>query len=121
MTNNTPPTITFNVSVDTGTPLPTFSYTQNGASSDGIPIVTVAGTSIVYNLTTAGLTFLAPLISDDPNNNIPTTNITVEPTVLTLIDTDTDIEEICLRLVVRDNADTRLVSPDPRIDNRPPN
>jgi hypothetical protein len=119
MTDNTPPIFTFEVSVDISVSPATYSYTESGEPSNGSVSVTVPNTKIVYQLVTEGLTFTDPLITDDPDGDL-TYEISNGNRTLTITDSDADKEAICLKLVVQDSAGTTYTSPDPSIDNKPP-
>lgn len=119
MTDNNPPTFTFEVSVNTSVNPASYSYTENGEPSNGSVSVTVPMTKIVYQLVTEGLTFTDPKITNDPDGDL-TYEFSNGNRTLTITDSDADDETICLKLVVKDITGTTYTSPDPSIDNKPP-
>lgn len=109
---------TFNiaVTVDVTAGLPSFSYSPDG------PIIVTEATDVVFTLTdcSPALSFASPLISyvpvDAPRDI--SSNLTNENQILTLSDTDADIETIGVQLVVVDAYGNAYASPDPRIINK---
>lgn len=115
-------TVSFTVYVDISVTPAKFSYTDaQGNPSDGSVNVSLANTQIVYTLDTSGLTYTTPVITGDTGNNISyeisANSQGVNDKVLTISDTDADIEDVCLKLVVMDASGTSYTSPDPQIKN----
>lgn len=113
--------ITFNVEVDISTPKPTYTYQNSaGQDCDGSVTVTQRSTEIQYTLTTAGLIFVPPQISNDTGNNL-SASISPDGLVLTIFDTDVTQEDATLILVVAEasNPGVHYPSPDPQIRNIP--
>lgn len=119
MINEKPPVFSFNVNVVVNNNQPTFSYTDiNGNPSDGNVEVTVHNTKIIYRLATVvnpqdRFDFDDPEITGDTGSDL-TYKISPDKQSITIVDTDADKEDVCLKLVVSKS----YVSPDPTIRNR---
>lgn len=123
-TSSDAPQFSFTVSVTITNGQATFViYDQSGEPTEGPVEVTVHNTQIVYTLVNNndGLIFVAPEITDDPNNDLSYA-LSDGDQVLTITDTDADNENICLKLVVAKSSDPSVTftSPDPQIKNIPP-
>jgi hypothetical protein len=119
MSNQKPPVFSFNVNVNVNHNQPTFSYTDiDGNPSDGNVVVSVDNTKIIYRLATVvnpeeRFDFDHPEITGDTGGDV-TYRISADKQTLTIVDTDADKEDVCLKLVVNKS----YISPDPQIRNK---
>ncbi|MEO9944390.1 MAG: DP-EP family protein [Paraglaciecola sp.] len=119
MSNQNPPVFSFNVKVIVNNNQPTFSYTDiDGNPSDGNVTVSVDNTKIIYRLATAvnpeeRFDFDKPEITGDTGSDL-TYRISADKQTITIVDTDADKEDVCLKLVVSKS----YTSPDPTITNK---
>ncbi|BFT29788.1 hypothetical protein D210916BOD24_09640 [Alteromonas sp. D210916BOD_24] len=113
MTATTPPKFNYNVSVNADG---SFTITPLGDAPESPISVTVPNTTITYTLsddTGSNVAFEAPLISNDPNDNLAW-QITNSGRSIVITDNDLSAEDsICVKLVLK------LISPDPQIQNKP--
>lgn len=117
----TSPIVNFTVSVDTTkSPAIYTIYDASGTPTTSPLVVNQANTVITYTLNEDSnqLRFIAPEITGDPGHDL-SVNISKNGQVITIVDSDDDIEDICVKLVTVP-ADQIMVSPDPEILNRRP-
>ena len=114
------PIISFTVSVDTSSSSMEYTiYDSEGSPTTEPVTVEEANTIITYTLNpdSSNLQFIAPEITGDPSHDL-SINISKDGQVLTIIDSDADKEDICLKLVTVPQNQV-FVSPDPQLKNRP--
>lgn len=109
----TPPNYNYSVTVDAEG---TFTITPEAGAPESPITVTVPNTTITYTLTSntaAAMVFLAPEITNDPEENL-TWEITDAGRSIVITDSDADKEDsIWVKLV------TGFISPDPEVQNKP--
>ena len=110
------PIISFTVSVDTSSSSVEYTiYDSEGSPTTEPVTVEEANTIITYTLNpdSSNLQFIAPEITGDPSHDL-SINISKDGQVLTIIDSDADKEDICLKLVTVPQNQV-FVSPDPQL------
>jgi hypothetical protein len=117
---NSPPQFRFTVSLDTNSGVFTF-YNSLGQLCDGSVTVTTSNTQIIYTLlyNSNSLIFVTPDIQGDSGSDLAF-SFSDSNQRITIIDSDINNENVCLKLVVAKASDPSITftSPDPQIRNR---